>query len=75
MRPAKIFFQFNCQTPGEQTLQDTALSAIRQIVGKQYAAALETECSRDRIRIYGFAFRGKEVRIDGGSIHQYENLK
>ena len=60
---------------GEQTLQDTALSAIRQIVGKQYAAALETECSRDRIRIYGFAFRGKEVRIDGGSIHQYENLK
>ncbi len=60
---------------GEQTLQDTALSAIRQIVGKQYAAALETECGRDRIRIYGFAFRGKEVRIDGGSIHQYENLK
>lgn len=48
----------------EETLKDTALSALSQIAEKQYAASLEAEgISSDRIRIYGFAFEGKKVLI------------
>ncbi|MDE7312654.1 MAG: hypothetical protein K2N87_13710 [Eubacterium sp.] len=43
---------------------------------KQYAASLEAkEIPKENIRIYGFAFQGKEVLIDGGKIQEYENLK
>lgn len=48
----------------EETLKDTALSALSQIEEKQYAASLEAEgISSDRIRTYGFAFEGKKVLI------------
>lgn len=48
----------------EETLKDTALSALSQIEERQYAASLEAEgISSDRIRTYGFAFEGKKVLI------------
>ena len=48
----------------EATLEDTVKSALRQIEEKEYetdllAAAIPVE----RIRKYGFAFRGKQVLI------------
>lgn len=39
---------------------------------EKYAAALERKCGRERIRIFGFAFRGKEVLIEGGYLGAYE---
>ena len=48
----------------EDSLKDTVQSAIRQIEEKQYAAQLIARgIPRERIRFYGFAFRGKEVLI------------
>lgn len=58
----------------EQNLEETVHSAIRQILDKKYAAALHKKCSRENIRIYGFAFRGKEVFIDGGDLEMAEKL-
>ena len=48
----------------EDSLKDTVQSALRQIEEKQYAAQLIARgIPKDRIRTYGFAFRGKEVLI------------
>lgn len=55
----------------ENSLQDTAMTAIRQIVDKQYAAGMKAKCARRSIRIYGFAFQGKEVLIAGGYLDQF----
>ena len=50
----------------EQTLEETAAAAVRQIVEKDYDAMLISNgIDRSRIRHYGFAFRGKEVLIVG----------
>ncbi len=57
----------------EKSLKDTAQAAIKQIVDKKYAEAFGAKYSSDRIRIYGFAFKGKEVWIDGGYLCEYEN--
>jgi len=57
----------------EKSLKDTAQAAIKQIVDKKYAEAFGANYSSDRIRIYGFAFKGKEVWIDGGYLCEYEN--
>lgn len=71
-----MILEFKVHDPKkERSLADTVQTAIRQIVDKKYAAVLETKCSRDRIRVYGFAFRGKEVLIDGGYIGQFEEMK
>lgn len=68
-----IILEFKVIQPGtEKNLEETAQAAIRQILDKNYAAVLEASCGRDRIRIYGFAFRGKEVLIDGGYLREYE---
>lgn len=65
-----IIFEFKVFDPeDEKTLHDTAKSAIFQILDKKYASVLESKCSR--IRIYGFAFRGKEVWIDGGYMEEF----
>ncbi len=50
----------------EQTLEETAAAAVRQIEEKDYDAWLIANgIDRSRIRHYGFAFRGKEVLIVG----------
>ena len=68
-----IIFEFKVldAANGEKSLEDTAKAAICQIVRKQYAAVLEEACG-NRIRIYGFAFRGKEVLIKGGYLREFE---
>ena len=61
-----------CSGKSEKTLRDKAKNALAQIVEKKYAAGLEAEgILKERIRIYGFAFQGKEVWIDGGPIRNY----
>ncbi len=69
-----IILEFKVFDPKrEKNLADTVRTAIRQILDKKYVAALEGKCSRDRIQIYGFAFRGKDVFVDGGSFREFEN--
>lgn len=68
-----IIFEFKVlDSRKEKDLEDTANAAIRQIIRKKYAAALETACKKERIRIYGFAFRGKELLIKGGYLKEWE---
>lgn len=68
-----VILEFKVYSPKkEKDLYSTAESALNQILDRQYAANLEAEgIRRDRIRIYGFAFRGKEVLIDGGYLNEY----
>ncbi len=66
-----MILEFKVAEQGE-SLQDTAKAAIRQIINKRYAAGLEQKCRKDKIRLYGFAFRGKEVYIDGGYLGELE---
>ena len=48
----------------EETLEDTARSALKQIEEKNYDAELISRgISRERIRHYGFAFEGRKVLI------------
>lgn len=69
-----IIFEFKVFHPQrEKNLEDTVQTAIRQIIDKKYAASLTGKgVTEEKIRIYGFAFKGKEVLIDGGYIGQFE---
>lgn len=67
IRDPAIIMEFKVQEGNEKELADTALSALRQIEEKNYAAVLaEKGFCKENIRKYGFAFQGKKVLIMGG---------
>ena len=50
----------------EDTLEETVENALRQIKEKDYDAELiKRGVDKENIHHYGFAFKGKEVLIDG----------
>ena len=60
-----IILEFKVYDPdSEETLEDTASEALKQIERKQYAAQLmDRGVPKERIRSYRFAFHGKKVLI------------
>lgn len=60
-----IILEFKVQDSEEENdLKDTVKAALQQIEDKEYAVSLEEKgVPAEKIRRYGFAFRGKEVLI------------
>ncbi len=62
-----VIMEFKVMDSGtEASLAETAQAALKQLDEQQYEAALLCRgVSREKIRKYGFAFKGKEVLIKG----------
>ncbi len=63
-----IIIEFKVFRPErERTLEETAAGALAQIEEKRYETVLRKRgVSPERIRKYGFAFKGKEVLVRKG---------
>ncbi len=71
-----VIMEFKVSDPEhEKNLSDTAKAALWQVLDRRYAAGMEAEgMPKEKIRIYGFAFRGKKVLIDGGYLKDFMPL-
>ncbi len=60
-----MIIEFKVHRPGkEKNLEESLMEALAQIEERQYASAIEARgVSPERIRKYGFAFKGKNVLI------------
>lgn len=73
-RDPAMILEFKVAAPsgkknGKDDLQNAVQIALDQIRTRKYDSELLARgISRDRIRIYGFAFKGKEVLIGGGPL-------
>ncbi len=69
-----MVIEFKVHAPSkEKSMEDTVSAALSQIIEKKYALKLEAKgIAKGRIRIYGFAFRGKEVLIGGGWLADFD---
>ena len=71
-----IILEFKVHDPeDEEDLEETVVSALKQIVEKNYNASLIDEgFLKETIRAYGFAFEGKKVQIDGGDLQKVNSI-
>ena len=65
MKDNAYILEFKVHNPKkEDSMEATVENALKQIVEKQYEAALVARgFDKDKIRKYGFAFEGKNVLI------------
>ncbi len=71
-----IILEFKVHDPADGgNLAATVLTALKQIVEKNYSASpVDEGFLKETIRAYGFAFEGKTVLIDGGDLQKVNSI-